>query len=92
MRELAEETGVTAAAGALLGLVEVIRGGHHHVLVAVACTDPQGAPRAGDDALDAAWVPLAEIRTARIACSRHVVEIAALAQKAPGPAAMLLDD
>jgi ADP-ribose pyrophosphatase YjhB (NUDIX family) len=92
LRELAEETGVTAEAGPHLGLIEIVRGGHHHVLVDVACADPEGAPRAAGDADDAAWIPLAEIRAGRVPCSRHVAGLADLAAAAPGPAAMLLDD
>lgn len=61
LRELSEETGVTAE---LLGLVEVADGlfgqgpERHYVLVDFAARWLGGEPRAGDDAADAAFHPL----------------------------------
>ena len=62
LRELREETGVDGLCGDLLGWVETIDDDRHLVILdfAVTTLDPV-EPRAGDDALDAAWVPLDEV-------------------------------
>lgn len=60
-RELYEETGVRAAAGPLLEVVEVKAEGFHFDLIAVACDYLSGTPRAADDVSEAAWVPVAEV-------------------------------
>ncbi len=64
-RELAEETGVVGRCGPLLGWVERIDADHHFVILDFRVTVPPPAPeaRAGDDADEAAWVPLAEVPT-----------------------------
>jgi 8-oxo-dGTP diphosphatase len=62
LRELREETGVEAE---LLGLVDVVDGLFgpevHYVLVDYAARWRSGEPRAGDDAAEAAFHPLAEL-------------------------------
>lgn len=62
MRELVEETGVTAE---LAGLIDVVDGffppRHHYVLIDYAARWISGNPRAGDDAAEAAFHPLREI-------------------------------
>jgi 8-oxo-dGTP diphosphatase len=62
VRELAEETGVEGVCGSLIGWVERIEPGYHHVIldfsVTVLGTDP---PQAGDDATEALWVPLDDV-------------------------------
>ena len=62
VRELAEETGLDGLCGPLLGWVERITDDHHQVILdfVVEILEP-GEPVAGDDALEAAWVPLAEV-------------------------------
>ncbi len=63
-RELGEETGVHVHCGDLIGWVERISEEHHFVIANFAATVSGvtlPALRAGDDASDAAWVPLAEI-------------------------------
>ena len=62
LRELMEETGVSARVGPLIDVVEVIgfdpSGQHHHyALVAFLCHYVSGELSAGDDALDCSWVP-----------------------------------
>ena len=59
VREVAEETGLEALCGPLLGWVERIDEDHHFVILdfVVEVLDPV-APTAGDDAAEAAWVPL----------------------------------
>lgn len=62
LRELEEETGLEGVCGPLLGWVERIDDEHHHVILdfTVTVRDRQ-EPVAGDDALEAAWVPLGEV-------------------------------
>ncbi|MBY5971229.1 NUDIX hydrolase [Ferrimonas balearica] len=90
-RELAEETGLTAlSAGPVLGASDVLDRDaadalhHHYVLLALLCTLPADAPppQAADDALEAEWVPLAEID--HRPCSAGVAELASLAHARHG--------
>ena len=64
VRELREETGVEGVCGPLLGWVERIHPSHHFVILdfTVDVLEP-GRPVAGDDAAEAAWVPLREVTT-----------------------------
>lgn len=62
LRELREETGVTAR---IVGLIDVVDGlfpeeGRHYVLIDYAAEWTAGTPVAGDDAAEAAFVPVAE--------------------------------
>lgn len=60
LRELREETGVEAD---ILGLIEVVDGlfpDHHYVLIDYAARWVSGDPVAGDDAAEAAFVPIQE--------------------------------
>lgn len=63
MRELAEETGLEGVCGPMIGLVERFTEGEHFVVVdhAVTLLDPTETPVAGDDASEAAWVPLVDL-------------------------------
>src|SRR3954467_4812923 len=62
VRELAEETGLEGLCGPLLGWVERIGDDHHYVILdfVVEVLEPVD-PVAGDDAAEAAWVPLADV-------------------------------
>jgi 8-oxo-dGTP diphosphatase len=62
-RELHEETGVRGRCGDLVGWVERVDDRAHYVILSfrVAPDDEAPAVAAGDDARDAAWVPLAEV-------------------------------
>ena len=62
VRELAEETGLEGVCDELLGWVERITDEHHFVILdfRVTILDPAD-PVAGDDAAEAAWVPLHEV-------------------------------
>lgn len=62
LRELAEETGIEGVCGPLLGWVELIDEDHHFVVLdfTVSLLEHQ-QPVAGDDAVEAAWIPLAEV-------------------------------
>ncbi len=63
VREVAEEAGIVVTCGAMVGWVERMGPTHHFVIADFAAT-PVGATdlRAGTDADDAAWVPLAGVR------------------------------
>ena len=65
LRELAEETGLRARCGDLVGWVERIGPDHHYVIldfrVDVLDPDPCATAVAGDDASALAWVPLADV-------------------------------
>lgn len=63
-RELTEETGLTGRCGVEIGWVQRIADDTHFVIVdfAVHVDDPSTL-RAGSDALEAAWVPLADVLT-----------------------------
>jgi 8-oxo-dGTP diphosphatase len=67
VREVREETGLECVCGDLLGWVERQDEGHHFVIldfdVTVLGADP---PTAGDDATEAAWVPLDEVLDLRL--------------------------
>lgn len=85
-RELAEETGVHAAARRVFAAVDVIeppddgRPGRHFVLIAVLCDWLDGEPVAADDVSDARWMPVDEMETA-LPLSRDVARIAREAQR-----------
>jgi 8-oxo-dGTP diphosphatase len=63
VRELAEETGLEGVCGELIGWVERVGESHHFVILdfAVTLLDPDAEPVAGDDAEEAAWVPLHDV-------------------------------
>lgn len=67
LRELREETGVEGLCGDLIGWVERIDDDHHFVILdfRVTVLDPV-EPVAGDDAAEAAWVPLPEVGERRL--------------------------
>jgi mutator protein MutT len=62
VRELAEETGLEAVCGDLVDWVERIGADHHFLIFDfwVTVLDPKD-PVAGDDAAEAAWVPLTDV-------------------------------
>jgi 8-oxo-dGTP diphosphatase len=85
LRELKEETGVEAQ---ILGLIDVVDSlepgaGWHGVLVDFAARWIAGEPVAGDDALEAAFVPLAEALE-RVAWGETRRLIAAAAERFAG--------
>lgn len=62
VRELAEETGIEGVCGSLIDWVERIDDDHHFVILDFAVEVLEGTdPVAGDDAAEAAWVPLGEV-------------------------------
>lgn len=89
-RELFEECGVRARPLQVFDAVDVFDHDEagalrrHYILIAVLCRWQAGEPVAGDDAMDARWVPLAELDGHTLATSFGV---AALARKAAALAA-----
>lgn len=85
VRELFEETGVTAEAGPVFTAVDAFdrdpdgRLREHYVLIAVACSWQHGEPLAGDDALEAAWHDLATLDSNLLATSFGVAAVARMA-------------
>jgi 8-oxo-dGTP diphosphatase len=67
VRELAEETGLEGVCEDLVGWVERIDDDHHFVILdfRVTVLDAR-SPVAGDDAAEAAWVPLSEVAELRL--------------------------
>jgi 8-oxo-dGTP diphosphatase len=62
VRELAEETGLEGVCGELVGWTEIIGGDGHFVILDFAVTVLEARPPiAGDDATEAAWVPLSDV-------------------------------
>jgi 8-oxo-dGTP diphosphatase len=67
VRELAEETGVEGVCGPLIGWVERMGDDHHFVILDFAVTVLERTdPVAGDDATEAAWVPLDQVAEMRL--------------------------
>ncbi|MCG7492145.1 NUDIX hydrolase [Thalassobius sp. Cn5-15] len=81
VRELQEETAVTAEAVATLGGLDLIGHHadgsvkHHYYLVAVECRYCAGRPVADDDVDQAVWVPVADVLEHKIALSDHVDDL-----------------
>jgi 8-oxo-dGTP diphosphatase len=61
-REIAEETGLHVRPGPLVAVVELIDGAHHYVILDYLCDRLGGELSPGDDATDAAFVPIEELR------------------------------
>ncbi len=66
-REVLEETGVEVVCGPLLGWVERIDAEHHFVILDFEATALDDVvPVAGDDAAEAAWVPVDDVADLRL--------------------------
>ncbi|MET0429313.1 MAG: NUDIX hydrolase [Microvirga sp.] len=82
LRELAEETTVSAEAGDVMTSLDVFEAGpdgalhRHFILIAVLCRWSAGEPLAGDDALEAAWFGLDAIVRGAASMSADVDTIA----------------
>lgn len=79
IRELAEETGVTAAPRALIAVLPAER----FRLAMVECRHLRGAPRPADDVDAAAWAPVREVLAGAWPTSRGVGPVLALALLSP---------
>lgn len=80
-RELLEETSVAATPTHYLDNLDLLRSDDagqvvsHYLLVGVACRYESGAPVAGDDALDARWFPIDQIRQGNLPMSARVTDL-----------------
>jgi ADP-ribose pyrophosphatase YjhB (NUDIX family) len=80
-RELLEETSVTAHPSHYLDNLDLLRWNDegqvvsHYLLVGVACAYQSGEPIAGDDALDARWFSIEQIRNGNLLMSDRVVDL-----------------
>ncbi|MFW8635732.1 NUDIX hydrolase [Cribrihabitans pelagius] len=85
-RELHEETGVTARPLEYLTNIDVITRDaagavqSHYLLAAVLCDYASGTPRPQDDAVQAAWVPVATLEAPGFDLLDQVAAVARLAQ------------
>lgn len=75
VREVREETGLEVVCGAFVGWFEVIDPEGHAVILDFEATPLGGDLRAGTDAAEAAWVPLAQLTELRL--SEGLVEFLA---------------
>ena len=67
VREVREETGLEAICGPLVGWVERIHDDRHFVILDFQATVLERQdPVAGDDAVEAGWVPLADVAELRL--------------------------
>lgn len=87
-RELHEETGLRSTATGVITAIDVIRPpendapGRHYVLIAVACSAPDGDPIADTDALEVGWFAIDALNDGSPEFS---LGTAALARQAPLP-------
>ncbi len=70
-REGYEETGLEVEVGEPVWIGEIVEGEHHIVIVDFSASVTGGALRAGDDAVDAAWVDLDEVRDLPLTVTMH---------------------
>lgn len=80
LRELAEETGVQAEARELITVLDLIarEAGcvqYHYLLVVMRCDWRAGEPAAADDAAEARWIPVAELREGRYPLTDTILPI-----------------
>lgn len=87
VRELYEETGISARPQRYLTHFDLIRRDEsgetlaHYLLVSVLCRYVDGVPQAGDDAMDARWMPVTEVLEGRLPLLDRVGELLDLAQR-----------
>ncbi|WP_020681254.1 NUDIX hydrolase [Marinobacterium rhizophilum] len=86
LRELGEETGVSASAGSILTVLDVMahrgdRLDYHYLLVVIYCEWLSGVPRAADDAADARWIPIERLRRGDYLLTDTVLPVLDLAQQ-----------
>ncbi|MHA7876852.1 NUDIX hydrolase [Roseivivax sp.] len=72
LRELHEETGLTATEGHRLGALEISRAGRDYRLDAWACPKAAGRASPADDAEEAAWFPIARVIAGALMMSADV--------------------
>lgn len=70
-REVEEETGLSVEVGELIWTGQTIGPDWHFILLDFEATVTGGSLSAGDDAADAAWVPLDEVEELPLTSSMH---------------------
>lgn len=86
LRELLEETGISAEANGIITTLDAIACGsngevvHHYVLIAVLCRWLSGTPAAASDALEADWFSIKDLHPGRVPMSADVDVIARRAE------------
>lgn len=70
-REVEEETGLSVEVGELIWTGQTIGPDWHFILLDFEATVTGGSLSAGDDAADAAWVPLDELEDLPLTSSMH---------------------
>ena len=78
-REVEEETGLSVEVGELIWTGQTIGPDWHFILLDFEATVTGGSLSAGDDAADAAWVPLDEVEELPLTSSMH--ELIALVRR-----------
>jgi len=78
-REVEEETGLSVEVGELIWTGQTIGPDWHFILLDFEATVIGGSLSAGDDAADAAWVPLDEVEELPLTSSMH--ELIALVRR-----------
>jgi 8-oxo-dGTP diphosphatase len=87
LRELFEETSITGRARDVITTLDIFERAddeslkRHFILIAVRCEWICGLPEAGDDALEARWVPVAELHSGRTDMSANVDVVARRAEE-----------
>ncbi|MBL4646096.1 MAG: NUDIX hydrolase [Rhizobiales bacterium] len=81
LRELREETGLSAQLGGLFQVCDIIGSGHHFTLVSFVAHAPQGVLTPGDDAASARWVNADQAR--ELPCVEGLQNAIALSQTGP---------
>jgi mutator protein MutT len=82
LRELKEETGISADILRVFTATDAFeqdKNGQiqrHFILIAVLCRWKHGEPVAGDDALEARWLPIGNLETSGLELSLDVAEVA----------------
>jgi 8-oxo-dGTP diphosphatase len=82
LRELTEETGLTARMGDLIGLYEVIHPGIHFAIACYFSSDPIGEILAASDADDARWVHIHHI--SQLPLAANIATVVAASHKFMG--------
>ena len=91
VREVREETGLDVEVGVLIDVLDRIRPDvdgrtlYHYVLIDFVCRPASGALCCGTDAIDAAWVRVADLAGYRLAAATLAMIHKALDRLAAGP-------
>lgn len=79
LRELHEESGLSATIGPLIGLYDIIQPTYHFAIACYFASEPRGELQAGTDAADARWVHINELSSLPLAS--NIAEVALASQR-----------